>query len=154
MSPDDEPESEKPTPDETEKPAPAGGAGAGASAVPTVLRNGVSAAIRTTGLTAIVLTVAMALVEGVWWSVGTLIGGVLATLNLLLFSQLASAFIAQKGRSAPWAVLGGVKLLGLFFCVYVILRRGDVAPLAFVIGYGALPIGITLSSLRKQTDDD
>lgn len=112
----------------------------------------VSNAVQTTGITAIVLTVVMSVVQGVWWSVGTMIGGVLATLNLLLFARMAEAFIAAKGKSAPWAVLGGIKLLGLFLCVFVILRRGDVSALAFIIGYGSLPIGISVSTLRRPPE--
>lgn len=112
----------------------------------------ISNAVQTTGITAIVLTVVMSVVQGVWWSVGTMIGGVLATLNLLLFARMAEAFIAAKGKSAPWAVLGGIKLLGLFLCVFVILRRGDVSALAFIIGYGALPIGISVSTLRRPPE--
>ena len=83
------------------------------------------------------------------FAIGTLVGGALATVNLILFIRLGEAFLAQRGRSAPWAVLGALKLLGLFVCVAIILRQQAASLLAFVIGYGALPIGIALSSFFR-----
>lgn len=107
-------------------------------------------AIQTTGITALALTILAGVLQGTFWAVGTLIGGVLATLNLMVFARVAAAFIEQKGRSAPWAIIGGIKLLGLFLCVYIILSRGDISALAFMIGYGALPIGISIGTLRAN----
>jgi hypothetical protein len=116
--------------------------------VPAETNNALSGAIQTTGIAAVALSILGAILQGPAWAVGTAIGGVLATLNLVIFARVAAAFIAQKGRSAPWAVIGGLKLMGLFACVYIILSRGDISALAFVLGYGALPIGISISSLR------
>jgi hypothetical protein len=82
-------------------------------------------------------------------AVGVAVGTLLATLNLIVFIRLARAFLHREGSSAPWAILGGIKLLGLFACVFVILRRGDVSPLALAVGYGSLPLGITLATLWK-----
>jgi hypothetical protein len=116
--------------------------------VPAETNNALSGAIQTTGIAAVALSILGAILQGPAWAVGTAIGGGLATLNLVIFARVAAAFIAQKGRSAPWAVIGGLKLMGLFACVYIILSRGDISALAFVLGYGALPIGISISSLR------
>lgn len=82
-------------------------------------------------------------------AIGVAVGTLLATLNLVVFIRLARAFLSREGSSAPWAILGGIKLLGLFACVFVVLRRGDVSPLALATGYGSLPLGITLATLWK-----
>lgn len=110
---------------------------------------GLTPVIRTTAIAAIAMTLVAAVVQGPGWAVGTLIGGVLATLNLIVFARIAVGFVSQGGKGAPWAVIGGIKLLGLFAAVYVILSRGEVSALAFILGYGALPIGISLGSIAK-----
>lgn len=132
--------------------APAGAPVGGSAGDPDTKRDPILVgAVKAAAVTALLLTLAMAVLVGVDFAVGTVIGGVLATLNLLLFVRLGEAFLAQNGRGTPWAILGGLKLLGLFVCVAIILKQGAVSALAFVIGYGALPIGITLSSLFKPT---
>ena len=109
-----------------------------------------SYAIQTTGVVAIAFTILSAVLQGTFFAVGTLIGGVLATLNLMVFARVAAAFIEQKGRSTPWAIIGGIKLIGLFLCVYIILSRGDISAVAFIMGYGALPVGISIGTLRAN----
>ena len=104
-------------------------------------------AVRAVAVSAVAMTVTAALAFDLHTALGTLVGGVLATANLWLFVRIAGAFLAQNGRAAPWALLGGIKLLALFFCMFILLRRGDISALALAAGYGALPIGIALSTL-------
>jgi hypothetical protein len=86
---------------------------------------------------------------------GVLVGAVLATANLWVFSRLGEAFISRHGNAAPWAVIAVLKLLFLFGGVWMILKSGAIPALALAAGYGALPVGITLSSLfgPKPYDD-
>lgn len=86
---------------------------------------------------------------------GVLLGGAIATANLWVMARVARAFIAQKGRAAPWAVIAGIKLVALILGIWLILKSGTVSPLALVVGYGSLPLGITLGSLfgPKPPDD-
>jgi hypothetical protein len=53
-----------------------------------------------------------------------------------------------KKFSGAWAALGLVKMIVLFGGVWALMTRGLVDPMALVVGYGSLPIGISLSSLR------
>lgn len=106
-------------------------------------------AIRTVAITGLVLTVLGGVGFDLRTAIGVGLGALLATVNLILFVRLGEAFLAQQGKSAPWAALGGIKLLGLFAAVWLILRRGDVSALALVVGYGALPIGVTLGTLFR-----
>jgi hypothetical protein len=88
-------------------------------------------------------------------ALGVLIGGLLATLNLAVFARIGQAFIARKGRTAPWGAIALFKLTFLFGGVWLILKSGVVSGLSLAIGYGALPLGITLGSLfgPKPPDD-
>lgn len=110
------------------------------------------AAVKIVGVTALALTVGALVFSDVRAAIGVFLGGALATANLVLFIRLGDAFLDQQGPRTPWALLGFLKLLALFGAVYLILRRGDVSALALVVGYGALPIGITLSSLFTKRD--
>jgi len=109
-------------------------------------------AVKTVAGSAIVLAVAALALTDARTAIGVFLGGALATANLVLFIRLGEAFLSQTGARAPWALLGFLKLLALFACVFLILRRGDISALALVVGYGSLPIGITVSSLFSPKD--
>jgi lipopolysaccharide export LptBFGC system permease protein LptF len=108
--------------------------------------------VKTVAVTALVLTAFAFAFADARAAMGVFVGGALATANLVLFIRLGQAFLSQKGASAPWAILGFLKLIALFACVYLILKRGDVSALALVVGYGSLPIGIAVSSLFSSKD--
>src|SRR5687768_8606601 len=104
-------------------------------------------------ITGIVLSLGAAVLADFRAAIGVFLGGMLATANLMLFIRLGEAFLEQKSSSrTPWAALGFLKLLGLFACVYLILKSGNVSALALVVGYGALPVGITISGLLRPKD--
>lgn len=108
--------------------------------------------VRAVGVSGLVMALGGLLAVDLRTGIGVFVGGALATANLMLFARLGAAFLSQKGSSAPWAVIGLVKLLGLFACVYILIQRGDVSALALACGYGAMPIGITLASLFRRPD--
>lgn len=137
----------------TEAPGSAGEPAGEAPKPPAKRDPALGLSVKATGVAAIVLAVVVAIAVDPWFAIGTLIGGMLAVANLILFIRIVETFIAQSqgGKAVPWAMLWALKLAGLFLCVFVILRRGDVNALAFVIGYGALPIGIAVSSLFGKT---
>lgn len=105
------------------------------------------AAVKVVAITALVLTVGAALFADLQAALGVFLGGALATLNLVILVRLGEAFLEQNGGRTPWAVIGVLKLVGLFAAVYLILKRGDISPMALVVGFGSLPIGITISGL-------
>jgi hypothetical protein len=87
---------------------------------------------------------------------GVLIGGAMATLNLLVFARLGQAFLSRQGKTVPWTVVAVLKLVLLFGGVWMILKSGAVSGVSLVIGYAAMPFGVTLASLfgPKPPDDD
>jgi hypothetical protein len=113
------------------------------------------AAVMGVAATALVLAVLGLFAFGASAGLGVAVGGALATVNLIFFARLVEAFLAQKGAAAPWAILGFLKLLGLFAVAWIVLKMDLFSPLSFAVGYGALPIGITVSTLlRKPPADD
>ena len=56
---------------------------------------------------------------------------------------------AAEGRrgGAAWGAFGFAKIIFLFGGIYLLLTRGMVDPMALVVGYGVLPLGIAASSL-------
>jgi hypothetical protein len=105
------------------------------------------AAILAVAITGAVLALGALAGYGARAAIGVAVGGVLATLNLLVFARIGQAFVSQRGNSAPWALIAVVKLIALLGGVWLILKSGYVSGLALTIGYGALPIGITMGSL-------
>ena len=73
------------------------------------------------------------------------IGGALATANLWGFTKIGTAFFARRGISAPWGLIAMLKLIVLFGVVALVLRSDFASPIAFLVGYLALPIGIVVS---------
>jgi hypothetical protein len=105
------------------------------------------AAIWTVAGTAVVLSAAAAIGFGARHALGVAIGGALATLNLLVFARIGQAFLSRKGNTAPWAIIAVIKLVALLGGVWLIIKSGYISGLTLTIGYGSLPIGITLGSL-------
>jgi|GEM_PF-721748 hypothetical protein len=86
---------------------------------------------------------------------GVAVGGAFALANLWAFARIGEAFLSRRGKAAPWTAFAMLKLAGLFGGVWFILRSGIASPLALLVGYGALPVGITLGTLfgPKPPDD-
>jgi hypothetical protein len=83
---------------------------------------------------------------GIRAGVGVLVGGAVATANLLVFARVGQAFIDRKGNAALWGVVAVLKLLLLFGGVWLILKAGVVSGLSLAAGYAALPFGVTFAS--------
>jgi hypothetical protein len=95
-------------------------------------------------------------VMGARVGLGVLLGGAVATVNLLVFARVGQAFMDRKGTAAPWGAVAVLKLVLLFGGVWLVLESGLVSALSLAAGYAALPFGITFASLfgPKPTDVD
>lgn len=111
---------------------------------------GMRHAIMSVAAAALLLAALSGFAFGVPAALGVVAGGALATANLAFFARLVRAFLAQKGNAAPWAVLGMLKLVGLFAVAWIVLQSDMFSPIWFAIGYGSLPIGITVSTLLRK----
>jgi hypothetical protein len=72
--------------------------------------------------------------------------GNLVALALVVTSLLPSGEAASRGQAA-WTLLALIKMLVLFGVTWLLLRSGVISPLALLVGFGALPLGIAIGSL-------
>jgi len=105
------------------------------------------AAVVCTAASGAVLAAGALLSFGLVTALGVAIGGAIATANLALFARIGKAFLDKRGMTAPWAAIALLKFFCLIAGVWLILRAGVVSPLSLAVGYGALPIGITVGGL-------
>jgi len=85
-------------------------------------------------------------------SMGVAIGAATATANLWMFTRIGTVLTSER-RRLSWGVLAGVKLIVLFGGVMVLLKMEIADPVAFLVGYLALPVGIVSSQLLGLAPD-
>jgi hypothetical protein len=105
------------------------------------------AAVRGVALSAAALTAVALLAFGVRPALGVGAGGAIATVNLIVFARMSEAFLARRGTAVPWGIVGILKLTLLLGGVWLIIRHDIVGAGWLALGYGSLPLGITLGSL-------
>jgi hypothetical protein len=104
----------------------------------------VIASIAVVGL---VLAVGATIGWGMKVGVGVLIGATLATLNLWSLKRIGAGFFSGSGRRRRlWGVAGASKFILLAALIGVLIALHLVHPIALLIGYGSLPIGITIGT--------
>jgi hypothetical protein len=80
-------------------------------------------------------------------------GGAIATANLWILARIVHALLpssaegARAQSRAAWGLVAALKMVGLIGVVWLLMRHGVVAPVAMMLGFGALPIGIAIGSL-------
>jgi hypothetical protein len=121
----------------------------------TWLDEGVRAAMISVTASACVLAAGAFVAFDLRTAGGVGVGGAFALTNLWAFARIGEAFLSRRGAAAPWTAFAMLKLAGLFGGVWFILSSGIASPLSLLVGYGALPIGITLGTLfgPKPPDD-
>jgi hypothetical protein len=107
-------------------------------------------AVATIGL---IVALGALLLAGTQAGIGVAVGASTATLNLWAFTRLGTAFLSRRGVHASWGILAGLKLIGLFAAVSVILKMDVADPISFIVGYLALPVGIVASQLLGLQPD-
>jgi hypothetical protein len=89
------------------------------------------------------------LADGIWLSVAA--GAVTAVLHLLGIALTVRVFLGTVSSRLPWAVLAVLKFAIILLLLYWAVSSSAVALLPFLIGYGALPLGIVLSGFGRET---
>jgi hypothetical protein len=67
--------------------------------------------------------------------------------NLVFLGRMVRAFSRQGATTIRWAVAALTKLAVLLLAMYLPVRAGLIQVLPFMIGFGALPLGIVLGQL-------
>jgi ATP synthase I chain len=86
-------------------------------------------------------------------AISVALGATLAVGNLWVLARVVAALLPADsvGASAQsrvaWALVALLKMGGLFAVVWLLMRHGVVDPLAMLVGFMALPIGIAIGSL-------
>jgi hypothetical protein len=104
------------------------------------------AAVKAVALSGVALALGALVGFGTRNAMGVGLGAAIATANLYVFVKLSEAFMERRG-TAPWIAVGIIKMTALLFVVWLVIKNGTVPPFALAVGYGALPLGITLGSL-------
>jgi hypothetical protein len=83
------------------------------------------------------------------------VGAGVAAANLWALAKIIGAIASPDSGAGlgVWGVLAGLKMIGLFLLVWLLWRSGAVDPLALVVGYTALPLGITVGALVSDRID-
>lgn len=74
-------------------------------------------------------------------------GATLGLANLWILGRMVRSFLGSSGTSKTWVVAALTKLAVLVLAMYLPVRAGLVQVLPFIIGFGALPLGIALGQL-------
>jgi hypothetical protein len=121
------------------------------------------AALVAVAVTGAVEAVCAAAFFDLWAALSVALGAALAVGNLWALARIIVALLpddsatAQAQGRAGWAILAAVKMVGLLGVSWLLMRHGVVSPLAMLIGFLSLPIGIAIGSLvsdRSAPPDD
>jgi hypothetical protein len=100
-----------------------------------------------------VMGLGAAAVVGLGAGFSVVVGAGLAVGNLWTLARIVSALLPSDAESASvqsraaWALVAMLKMGGLFAVSWLLMRHGVVSPLAMLVGFMALPIGIAIGSL-------
>lgn len=97
------------------------------------------------------LTLAALLWGGLHAGFSAALGAAVAVANLFVLGRVVGALLGDGSQAASWSLVGLFKLVALFFGMWALFSSGVALVLPFMVGYGALPIGITLGSLFVPT---
>jgi hypothetical protein len=84
---------------------------------------------------------------GVRAGLGAALGGAIAVANLAIFSRVVRGLLAGGRERRLWGLVGIAKIFVLFGGLWLLLRSEVVPGITLVLGYGALPVGLTLAGL-------
>jgi hypothetical protein len=85
------------------------------------------------------------------------VGALIAVLNLYGLARIVGALLGTRAEGDPgsgiWGVLAVVKIVGLFGGVWLLLGAHFVEPIGLIVGWGALPVGVTLATFFSDKTD-
>jgi hypothetical protein len=106
---------------------------------------------RVTRSTAVVVLVAA--LAGGWLgdapgAFGVLAGGALGLVSFRLLAARVAAATASPGSMAPWPVVAALRFAAVSGVAAVLFVGGWAHPVAWLVGYSALPLAVVLQGLR------
>jgi hypothetical protein len=113
----------------------------------------------TTGVTRrTTLAVLLAALAGGWLggapgALGVLAGGALALLSFRLLAARLRAVAAAETPGVPWPVLAGLRFAVVAGVAAMLFVSGWAHPVAWLVGYSALPLAVVLQGLRRAGEE-
>jgi hypothetical protein len=108
------------------------------------------AAIVAVAVTGLLLTAVTAVFWGTRMAVSVATGAAIASSNLYVVSKIVGRVMSSGAGAGAWSLIAVMKIVVLVAGVGLLLTRGLVDPIALLVGYGSLPIGIALSPLLGE----
>jgi hypothetical protein len=127
-----------------------GSDGAQASAPQVVTANddgGLAVIVRSVAVVGVLAAVAVGYFAGRGAGASAAYGATLGLANLVALGRMVRAFFGTGRASIAWIVAALSKLAVLVLAMYLPVRASLVQVVPFMIGFGALPLGIVLGQL-------
>lgn len=112
-------------------------------------QSSIATAIRSVAIIGAFLTAGAPTLLGSSSRLSVAVGVVLAVANLWAISRTVRGFLYPAGVRSAWIPLAMLKFAVMFLGILFLVRGGYVHLLPLVIGYAALPLGITISQLKS-----
>jgi hypothetical protein len=113
----------------------------------------------TTGVTQqTAVVVGMAAIAAGWVSggpgaLGVLSGGALGLIGFRLLAGRVRALAAGPATTAPWALLASLRFAAVSGVAALLFVGGWAHPVAWLVGYSALPLAVVLQGLRMAREE-
>ena len=113
-----------------------------------------SGVTRRTALAVLVAALAGGWLGGAPGALGVLAGGALGLLSFRLLAARVRA-VAAVGPSltAPWPLLAGLRFAAVAGVAGLLFVHGWAHPVAWLVGYSALPLAVVLQGLRMAREE-
>jgi hypothetical protein len=103
---------------------------------------------------AVLLALVTGFIQGAHSGFGVLVGGAVATINLLIFIYIVQGVLAGGRYGRLWILAAILKLGGLMGGAWLLMKTGICTGGQLAIGYVALPFGVVVGSLLAPQADD
>lgn len=103
---------------------------------------------------AVLLALVTGFIQGARSGLGVLVGGAVATINLLIFIYIVQGVLAGGRYGRLWILAAILKLGGLMGGAWLLMKTGICTGGQLAIGYVALPFGVVVGSLLAPQADD
>jgi ATP synthase I chain len=84
---------------------------------------------------------------------GVLTGGALGLVSFRLLAARVRAVAAGPGLAASWAALAGLRFTAISGIAALLFVGGWAHPVAWLVGYSALPLALVLQGLRLAREE-
>jgi hypothetical protein len=108
---------------------------------------------RWTALAVLLAALAAGWVGGAPGALGVLAGGALALLSFRLLAARLRAVTAAQTAGAPWPVLAALRFAVVAGVAAMLFAGGWAHPVAWLVGYTALPLAVVLQGLRLASEE-